>query len=432
MADALTYNLPEDAEASILGCILVYPETKEIFSQCNIVESDFKSKAYGIIYSAVMELGDEISSVVVKEAVKPKGVTIPDGFFKGLMDIAINPNNAEIYAKLLKREAMKRKLYSLSEQLKDDLDTNDDVIQIISDTEQRLQRIESGAILSDLSSPQDACESFVNMRKSIESGTGIIPTFFPPLDYILGGGMLRSCLYILAARPGMGKTTLGLQIADNIAKNCGNTLFVSLEMPMEQIQGKRISRVSGIPFDQFMKNELSDKEYSLIVKSLTYFEKIPLYFLPKSSSTVSNIKHVARRIKSLNCIVIDYLQKLAPNNPKASRYEGVTEISGDLKALALELQIPIIALAQLNRENTARTDKRPQLSDLRDSGSIEQDADGVIMIHREDYYEMSEKKLRRDEYVPIEILVRKNRLSGPCMCTSAFYPAIGKIVEMKN
>ena len=138
---------------------------------------------------------------------------------------------------------------------------------------------------------------------------------------------------------------------------------------------------------------------------------------------------MAKLIEGVQCVVVDYLGKITPKDSRVSRYEATTAISGDLKSLAVEMGIPVLALAQLNRENTARSDKRPQLSDLRDSGAIEQDADGVIMLHRTDYYEMSETPLKSWESVELEILVRKNRHGGIGNCSAGFFPATGKIIR---
>lgn len=147
--------------------------------------------------------------------------------------------------------------------------------------------------------------------------------------------------------------------------------------------------------------------------------------------TVAQIRHMAKTIPGVQCVVVDYLGKVTPADKRASRYESVTDISGALKTLAVELGVTVLALAQLNRENTGRADKRPQLSDLRDSGAIEQDADGVIMLHREDYYEMAEASMAANESVELEIIVRKNRHGRIGNCRAGFFPAIGKIVKIR-
>ena len=145
---------------------------------------------------------------------------------------------------------------------------------------------------------------------------------------------------------------------------------------------------------------------------------------------MTDIGHMARKVKGLRCIVVDYLGQITPDTRKQGRYEYMTEISGDLKTLARKYKVPVLALAQLNRANTERSDKRPQLSDLRDTGAIEQDADGVIFLHREDYYQ---EKADRDPWEPseLDIIVEKNRHGRTGTCKAAFYMATGRINPAK-
>ena len=262
----------------------------------------------------------------------------------------------------------------------------------------------------------------------MEFGKGAVPTGFAPLDAILGGGMLRSGLYVLAARPGMGKTTVALQIADSVAANVGPVLFVSLEMSLEQIEGKRIARVSGIPSNEILLGDGKNLDYGKIRSAAEKLKKIPLYISRRPAATVAQIRRMAKQIDGVQCVVVDYLGKIDPGNSRTGRYETVTAISKDLKTLAVELDIPVLALCQLNREDTGRNDKRPQLSDLRDSGAIEQDADGVLMLHRTDYYEVSETPLKPWESVELEILLRKHRHGASFgKCVAGFSQLPGKL-----
>ena len=228
----------------------------------------------------------------------------------------------------------------------------------------------------------------------------------------------------------MGKTTAALQFADSIAANVGPVLFVSLEMSLEQIEGKRIARVSGIPSDEILLGNGKNLDYRKIRSAAEELKNLPLHISRRPAATVAQIRRMAKGIPDLQCLVVDYLGKIAPGNPRASRYEATTAISGDLKTLAVELGVPVLCLAQLNRENTGRNDKRPQLSDLRDSGAIEQDADGVIMLHREDYYDADETPLKPWESVALELIVRKNRHGRSFgVCSAGFFPATGKIIR---
>lgn len=222
-----------------------------------------------------------------------------------------------------------------------------------------------------------------------------------------------------------------MQIADSVAKTTGPVLFVSLEMALEQIQGKRIARLTGIPSDEILLGDENSLDYDRIVSASNILKSLPVYISRRPSATVAQIRHMAKSIPGVQCVVVDYLGKITPAEKRASRYEAVTDISGQLKTLAVELGVPVLALAQLNRENTGRNDKRPQLSDLRDSGAIEQDADGVIMLHRADYYELSEAPMGPGESVELEIIVRKNRHGRIGSCSAGFFPATGKIIKIQ-
>lgn len=421
------YRLPETAEASLVGCVLLCPDTKPIISKL-ITEADFENPLYAAAFSAALEL-DELDSVAFHKAVESRGYTLPDGFFKALGDVSISRSNVELYAELLREASQKRRLSQLAEEIQTAVAGNQEAAEIITTASARLTAIDQGPAAAELASPVDACEAFWKHREMVEAGEGAISTGFPPLDDILGGGLLRSGLYVLAARPGMGKTTFALQIADSIAKKFGPVLFVSLEMAVEQIQGKRIARLTGIPSDKILLGDGEDLDYGKISAADKMLRELPVYISLRPAATVAQIRRMAKRVIGLQCVVVDYIGKIAPTDRRVSRYESITGISGDLKTLAVELGIPVLALSQLNRENTGRNDKRPQLSDLRDSGAIEQDADGVVMLHRADYYEMSETPLKAGDGVELEILVRKNRHGRIGSYRAGFFPATGKVVK---
>ncbi len=421
------YRLPENAEGAIVGCVLLCPEVRPEVARL-ISESDFVSPAFGAMFAAAMEL-EEPDSVVFREKVKARGYALPDGFFNGLTEVAVNRYNVELYAKLLRESSQRRQLLDLARQLEDAAAAEEEPAEMITAAASRLAEIDRGNTASEIAAPDDSLRAFWEHRKRVESGKGAVPTGFAPLDNILGGGMLRSGLYILAARPGMGKTTVGLQFADHIAAAMGPVLFVSLEMSLEQIEGKRLARMTGIPSNDILLGDGRNLDYREIRSSADALKKMPVYISRGPTATVSQIRRMAKLIGNLQCVVVDYLGKITPRDIRVSRYEATTAISNDLKTLAVELGVPLLALAQLNRENTARSDKRPQLSDLRDSGAIEQDADGVIMLHRSDYYDTDENPLEAWESVELEILVRKNRHGRIGRCSAGFFPATGKIIR---
>lgn len=424
------YHLPENAEASIIGCLLLCPDTKPAVSRL-VAEGDFSPGLNAALFSAALEL-EEPDSAAFHDAVKRRGYILPDGFFRELGDIAISRSNVELYCTLLRDKAQRRKLSALADEMRASVADGQEAAEIISGAVSRLAEIEERTLTADVASPADIWESYFAHRERVLEGKGAVPTGFQPLDRILGGGMLRSGLYVLAARPGMGKTTFALQIADSIAASTGPVLFVSLEMATEQIQGKRIARLTGIPSDRILLGDENDLDYDRIVAASNVLLKLPVSVNRRPSATVAQIRRMAKSIPNVQCVVVDYLGKIASTDKRASRYESVTEISGALKTLAVDLSVPVLALAQLNRENTGRADKRPQLSDLRDSGAIEQDADGVIMLHRADYYKIGdESPMKAGESVELEIIVRKNRHGRIGKCSAGFFPATGKIVKAR-
>lgn len=419
------FRLPNNAEGSLVGCLLLHPETRETISGL-ITEGDFSSSFYAALFT-VAATADDLDSVVLREEMKKRGFSIPDSFFRELCDIVIIPANAELYATLLRESAMQRNLLGLSEKIREAVEGETAPRDIIAAAESTLHGIEGKEITRELADPAAALTAFFDHRARVDSGEGAVATGLAPLDKLLCGGFLRSGVYIIAARPGMGKTTLALSVADSMAAS-GGILFVSLEMSTEQLQGKRISRVSGIPSDRILLQKIDDEaEYSKMVRAAEQLQSLPLFINRKPAATVADVSHMARRVPDLRAIFIDYFGLLTPSGRFASRYEAMTSVSRDLKQLAISANVPVVVLAQLNRELSNRQDKRPQLSDLRDTGAIEQDADGVLMLHRPDYYEAAEQPVSPHEAVQMEIILRKNRHGKVGTCKVAAFFNTGRI-----
>lgn len=214
-------------------------------------------------------------------------------------------------------------------------------------------------------------------------GTGLID-----LDGILGG-LAKSDLCIVGARPSMGKTVLGVNISVNAAKAGHPTAFFSLEMSGEQLAMRFLAGETGISTDAMRRGSLDVNDFERLSRSTERTREIPLYIEDKPALMVSEIRAIAEQIKrqhGLELIVVDYLGLARPDKQRESRVVDITEVSAGLKAIAKSLDVPVVCLAQLSRQVEQRDDKRPMLSDLRDSGAIEQDADQVIFIYREEYY----------------------------------------------
>lgn len=413
------------AEQSVIGSILLDEAAyKEV---CGIItEENFILEINRNIYRVCSELyanGGVIDIAVVAKKLEGK---VELKYLKELLEITPTWRNAAEYAKIVRDNYKIRRIKEIGLEMYEKTTEHDDPSQIIGNVQQSLEEIEANDTKRDLANSSDMMISFYKHRKSIDDGTdSFVKTGVNELDDILGGGMLNSGLYVLAARPGCGKTTLALQIGDFIVKK-GPVLFVSLEMDLDQIAAKRISKECGVPANRLLMANLTDEEKLKMDKISGPLSILPFFVNKAPSATVDDIAFLARKTNGLRAIIIDYFGIIQPVVSNRNRYEDMTIISGKLKALARKMKVPILCLAQLNRENQQRKDKRPMLSDLRETGALEQDADGVIFIHKPETYEDDQDN--KSEPEDIEIIVAKNRHAGTGKFDASFYKPISKIV----
>ncbi|MEM1360350.1 MAG: replicative DNA helicase [Pseudomonadota bacterium] len=332
-----------------------------------------------------------------------------------LAGAALSSHAAKDYAKLIHDLAVRRELMGLGRDIADkaaqvavDSDPEDQIVE----AEQRLYQLgEKGQSNTGFQSFLRAVTDAVNVANAAyrrDGGLAGMSTGLDDLDRKLGG-LHRSDLLILAGRPSMGKTSLATNIAFNIAKayqkgtlpdgqegavNGGVVGFFSLEMSAEQLAARVLSEAAEVPSERIRKGDMNEVEFRRFVEAAAQLEACPLYIDDTAALPISQLAARARRLKrtsGLDALFVDYLQLVRPASAKDSRVNEVSEITQGLKAIAKELDIPVVALSQLSRQVEAREDKRPQLSDLRESGSIEQDADVVMFVFREEYYKEREK-----------------------------------------
>lgn len=418
-----------EAENGVIGSLILdescLPEISAL-----LTPDDFQLEPNRKIYEAALALARDGKPT---DAITIAGV-VGESYAKymvELMEITPTSANAGLYAKETRRASMWRSLKSLGEELAraDTVDT--DPRQAIGEAVKKLERIEAQDTAQELVSPSDALNAFYAHRALVDCGSGgCVRTGFRQIDAMLGGGFLNSGLYVLAARPGIGKTTLALAIADKVAETGGGVLFESLEMDTEQLMAKRIARITGISEGELMMDKLGEEQYKKVNDAAVSLSKMPLYMNKKPWATVDDIRNQTRKVKNLRLVVIDYFGLIRTPGKASSRYEAMTDVSGQLKALARSLGVPVLCLAQLNRENTKRKGMRPMLSDLRDTGALEQDADGVIFLHRPDYYEAEGAPAPADPYSPVtlDVILAKNRHGATGSVEMAFYLRTGKIV----
>lgn len=277
-----------------------------------------------------------------------------------------------------------------------------------------------------------ACLELRQWQKRAEQKGFVLPTGYGKLDKYLGGGLLPGGLYVIGARPAMGKTQFGLNLANKLCEGKGTGLIISMEMTTVQITARLLGIHSGLSAGRILmqSRDLTQEEWQKLNRGSSELLKRKLA-IADGVSTLPEIETTARSIPGLTFLVIDYLGLIRSPGSRASRYEKLTEISGDLKRLAKRLGIPILLLAQLNRELAGRTDHRPQLSDLRDTGAVEQDADAVLLLHREDYYRKKSEETKVDDTTPVllEVLLAKNRFGPTGTINMSFYLKPGRILN---
>lgn len=392
-------------EQYLCGAILISGEAVMKAIRGIVTPDCFQLEAYRAIFTAALSLledGTPIDPVSIAATAKRQGVELPNKLLMELMEIVPTAANCVDYAHRVAEDARKRRIKALAERIEaDGVSTSDELLAAL---QREAQAIQGSNYQRGLLSPVDTLRRFMDyVVQAGEKRDNFISTGFPRLDGILGGGFIRGGLYILGARPAVGKSTFALNLADGIA---GNLLFVSLEMSPEQILAKHVSRLTGYTASKLLSGQLPDKAWEAVAIATTSIDKSGVYINSRYDLTVQEIHLLAQSVPELRCIILDYLGLIQPATRSGSTYEQVSAISRELKRMAVSLNVPVVCLCQLSRKIEERKDKKPMLSDLRDSGAIEQDADGVLFLYREDYYTGSPA----DGFPStVELTVAKNR-----------------------
>ena len=417
-----------EAEEAVLGSILL--EQDSIISVMEfLVPDDFYRVAHQLIFAAMIELNqnsEAIDPITVSEKLRQKNQIDNVGGEAGiieLLDKVPTAANVEFYTQIVLEKSTRRKLIKTSTNIVKNAYQEDETIANVLDTAERdilsvsEGRNKAGFIpIRDVL--HDAYESLEERSKNNGEVTGIA-TGYIGLDRMTSG-LHADELIILAARPSVGKTAFVLNIAKNVAVNLNETVAIfSLEMGAESLVERIICSHASINAGHLKTGKLTDEEYTQYFVATGVLAEAPIYIDDTPGIRVSEIRAKCRRLKqernNLGLVVIDYLQ-LIEGNGKESRQQEVSEISRNLKKLAKELKVPVIALSQLSRGVEQRQDRRPIMSDIRESGSIEQDADIVAFLYRDDYYRQEpDENGQVPEVEPnstIEVIIEKNR-SGP-------------------
>ena len=410
-----------EAEQSVVGAMLM--DKDAILTAAEIVSGqDFYQTAYGVIFDSMVELfneGKPVDLVTLQERLKEKDVP-PEiaslEFVRDLVSAVPTSANVKYYAQIVADKSMLRKLIKLNDEISNTCYAGKESLEAILETTEKsmfqlLQQRNAGEYVPIRQVVLNALDRIEKASKSKGTVTGI-PTGFIDLDYKLSG-LQPSDLILVAARPSMGKTAFVLNIAQYVAfKKDRATAIFSLEMSKEQLVNRLFSLESQVDAQALRTGNMKDSDWEKLIEGAGIIGKSKLIIDDTPGISVSELRSKCRKYKlehGLDLIIIDYLQLMTGSVGKRSesRQQEISEISRSLKGLARELNVPVIALSQLSRAVESRPDKRPMLSDLRESGAIEQDADVVMFIYRDEYYNKDSEYKKQ-----AEIIIAKQR-NGP-------------------
>lgn len=408
-----------EAEEAVLGAILIDPDA--IIRVATILRpDDFYREKHGWIYDAALTLHERrepIDFLTICDELERRGQLSEVGgaaFITTLINAVPTSIHAEHYARIVERTATRRRLIEAAGQIAAlAYQEADDVEEVVDQAEQILFGVSQRRLARDLVPIKQVLSEYYDRIEYLTRHQGEmigIPTGFTDLDKLLGG-LQRSDMIILAARPGVGKTSLALNIALNAAKRFHQRVaFFSLEMSSEQVVQRLISAEAGIDSQRLRRGEIAPDEWGRFVKAASDLAEIHFYIDDTPGISALELRTKARRLHAevgIDLLVVDYLQLMRGDGRAENRVQEISAISRALKALGRELNVPVLAVSQLSRGVESRADKRPVLSDLRESGALEQDADVVIFIYRDELYnENTERKHIAD------LIVAKHR-HGP-------------------
>ena len=405
------------AEQAVLGSVLIDHGCLRRIGAL-LREEDFAVELDRAIWRVLTEMDGEgraIDGLTVAAALKDRGIGKDREnreYLAQLMYITPTSANAEEYAEIVRSTAVRR---SVRKALADGLESldggasPDDVAALVEQQTQTARQ--RGAV--DLISPKEQMDQFYRYRERLDRGDKpYVSTGFKSLDRRLGGGFLNSGLYFLAGRPGMGKTALAIAIAEYAAQS-GRVMFLSMEMTGNQLTARRLAKAARVDSRTLLTDSLTPEEYKRVVEAGSKIESSGLEITDGRSYTTARITSIVRSKPDVRLVIIDHFSLIQVPGKQANHIE-YANASKALKAMAKSIQAPVLCLAQLNRQNEERKDKRPQLSDLRETSAAEQDADGVLLLHRPDYYDNGPEVQVGDLTAPssMDVILAKNR-HGP-------------------
>ncbi len=408
-----------EAEQSVIGAMLMDKDAIVIASEL-LQGDDFYGKQYGIVFETMVELNNEakpVDTVTLQDRLKEKDVP-PEvsslEFIRDVLNILPTSANVKYYANIVAEKALLRRLIKANEEIANTCYVGKEPLEeILADAEKKIFNLIQRRNVDDFVPIRQVVASALQKIDIASHNKGAvtgIASGFIDLDYRTAG-MQPSDLVLIAARPSMGKTAFALNIAEYVAFRANQTVAIfSLEMSKEQLVNRLFSLESRVDAQKLRTGGLDDNDWEKLIESAAVIGKSNLIIDDTPGISVSELRSKCRKYKlehNLQMVIIDYLQLMSANGKNDSRQQEISEISRSLKAIARELQVPVLALSQLSRAPEQRPDHRPMLSDLRESGAIEQDADVVMFIYRDEYYN-KDTELKNIS----EIIIAKQR-NGP-------------------
>jgi replicative DNA helicase len=420
----MTRQLPHslDAEKALLGAMLMYPSAIKNANELGLRPEDFFADAHRTIFSAmndILEAGKMVDGTALINRLSDLS-TLPRvggaDYILELADHSISSANIKYYIEIVQDKAYMRNLILTAQKIAEQgFHVEDGIDSLMDDAEKQILQVTRTRRTTDFKDTKEVVSHVMdNITRMSEQKTNItgIKTSYHALDNTTNG-LQKGDLIILAARPSMGKTAFAINLAIQVARHNNLPVAVfSLEMPAEQLIMRMLSSTSLVEGNKLRSGFLNNNEWNLLNEAAGELRNLPVYIDDTPSIKVAEIFSKCRKLrteKGLGMIVVDYIQLLSASKSSENRQQEVSEISRSLKALAREMQVPVIALSQLSRLVERREDKRPMLSDLRESGALEQDADIVLFLYRDEYYH---KEKTEDMQEKVEVDIAKHR-NGP-------------------
>lgn len=421
MSDELAQDIA--AEQSVLGAMLLSRDA--IAEVADVLEGgDFYRPAHELIYRTILDAhsnGRPVDAVTINDALTKAGdIKLAGGvtYLHEIAGLVISASSGAYYAEIVAQAATRRRLTAAGRKIQELASGAGEVDEIVEAARREVDQTSraSGSVV------QSFGETIDIMLGSLDEDINHHPTPWDALNQIIGG-LRPGALYVVGARPSVGKSVIALNLAKGLT-GCGSVAFSSLEMSNNDVQIRAVSADLNIDVARLIERDLSPGDWAKIRDRRAAWEHVPLFVDDRSGVTITDIKRFARSVnrrKPLAGIVVDYLQLMSqPVGDKRPRHEFVADMSRQLKIMAMDMQVPVIALSQLNRASESRNDKMPMLSDLRESGAVEQDADVVILLHREIMGD-----LRND----LSMLVAKNRHGATGLAQLQFWGQYSKALD---